>query len=209
MPDTDTHIDTFLFDIGNVLVTFDFSKVVSFIEANSTADESTVQKEVEQRIVSLETGSIDGATFLAQLADTLHFSGDLDQLHLVYQDIFEPNQPMHQLVDTLCKNYRLVLFSNTSDLHKDSLFERYPVFSQFDGGVFSFISGSMKPDDGMYRDAIINHRIIPNRTLYLDDAPANIATGIRHGFHAIQYLPHQHERALAELAQLAPEIQSQ
>lgn len=199
---TEPAIDTFLFDIGNVLVTFDFSKAVRLIAADSASDAQSITGAFGRLIVPLESGAIDGETFLSGIADAVGFRGGRSALRAAYQDIFEANAAMHRLVDSLAKRYRLILFSNTSALHKDWLFEQFPVFSRFEGGVFSYTSGSMKPDDGMYADAIRTFGVNPRNTVYLDDGPANIATGRRHGFHAIPYDPDRHADTLGSLAAL-------
>ena len=201
--DTDkATIDTFLFDIGNVLVTFDFSKAIKFALEHSSSTEAEISSAVQELIVPLETGQLDGETFLDQLSQRIGYEGDANTLRQAYQDIFESNDPMRDIVNFLATNYRLVLFSNTSDLHKDWLFANYPVFGHFDEGIFSFVSGAMKPDDGMYLDAIHSLEIEPSRTIYLDDAPANIETGMRHGFRAVQYLPETHDQVVRKIQEM-------
>jgi putative hydrolase of the HAD superfamily len=81
----------------------------------------------------------------------------------------------------------LILFSNINSIHSPWIFERFPEFSLFQGGVLSFETGFIKPDPRIYDHAIEKHGLDPANTLYIDDLPANIATGKSLGFPSWQY----------------------
>jgi HAD superfamily hydrolase (TIGR01509 family) len=79
------------------------------------------------------------------------------------------------------------LFSNTSELHETYLFRRFPGFTQFTGGFYSWRLGAMKPGPGMYQAALTTLGLRGEEIAYIDDLPANIATGRSFGFHSLQY----------------------
>ena len=45
----------------------------------------------------------------------------------------------------------------------------------------------MKPEPGMYEQAIERFNLNPEQTLYIDDLPENIESGIGHGLRSHQY----------------------
>ena len=88
---------------------------------------------------------------------------------------------MENAVASLVENYPLYLFSNTSELHERRLLRDYRFFRHFRGGIFSWRAGAMKPDDAIYEQAIALTGCRPERIGYIDDLPANVATGQRRG----------------------------
>jgi putative hydrolase of the HAD superfamily len=66
--------------------------------------------------------------------------------------------------------------------------------------VLSFETGFVKPRPAIYQYAVDTYRLVADETFYIDDLPANIATGREFGFHCWQYDLHDHpafERWLA------------
>ena len=57
----------------------------------------------------------------------------------------------------------------------------------FGGAVLSYETGSIKPEPEIYHHAITAHGLKPAETRYIDDLPANIATGKKLGFRSWQY----------------------
>ncbi len=74
-----------------------------------------------------------------------------------------------------------LLLSNTSGLHKDWLFAKFPVFQHFAGGIYSHEAQCMKPHDAIFQQAVAAFDLDPATTFYIDDLEDNIATGQRLG----------------------------
>jgi glucose-1-phosphatase len=111
-----------------------------------------------------------------------------DQFRHAWQRIFTPNEPMWQCVRQLsAAGHRLILFSNTNAIHCPWVFGEYPEFSLFHGAVLSYETGHIKPHASIYQHAVDMHDLDPSTTLYIDDMPENIATGLEFGFHCHQY----------------------
>jgi putative hydrolase of the HAD superfamily len=66
--------------------------------------------------------------------------------------------------------------------------------------VLSYQVGAIKPEEAIYRHAIEHHGLRPEETRYIDDLPANIATGERLGFRCWQYELQDHASFEAWLA---------
>jgi glucose-1-phosphatase len=187
---------TLFFDIGNVLVTFDFSKAMRRLARDSRWEDHQVEAKLRPLIMEMEDGRITSEGFVDQAMAVIDYQSSADSFIAAYCDIFEETTHVARLADHL----PLYLLSNTSGLHLDYLRAAYPVFAHFRGGAFSHESGSSKPDTKIYQDLLALSGCDPARTLYLDDAPANTAAGADHGLQVFTYDWKNHVAFEAELA---------
>jgi putative hydrolase of the HAD superfamily len=191
---------TFLFDIGNVLLRVDFDRAVRRLLPNPPADLDARFARLLVHKDELESGRLAPGPFIDDAIRMLDFRGPRNEFIAAWCDVFDPIKPMWQLVEQLATaGHRLILFSNTNDLHMDDAMVRYEVFRHFPEAVFSHRVGALKPDEPIYRHAIDRHQLDPAGTIYIDDLPANIATGQQLGFRAWQYSAAAHPAFLAWL----------
>lgn len=88
--------------------------------------------------------------------------------------------------------YRLFLLSNTNpismakckQLFKD---KGYKLDSFFEKMFLSYKMKSSKPGEEIFKKMMLKARILPEETLYVDDAPANIEAGEKLGFKTLLY----------------------
>jgi putative hydrolase of the HAD superfamily len=189
----------FLFDIGNVLVRFDFTHALLKLANMSSVPIAEVPTLLEPLKDALECGGMSDDDFITQSIAKLGFKGGRNDFIELWGDIFTEHKPMTALVEKLADDYPLYLFSNTSGLHKEWLFERFEVFRHFKDGVYSYEARSSKPAECMYRDAIRRFNLDPAQTFYIDDLPDNIATGRRLGFLSHQYEARHHDKLEQEV----------
>lgn len=182
-----------LFDIGNVLVRFDFSPAAQKFASLSRATAQEVLSLMAPFKDDLESGRIADEDFITQSVERIGFRGTREDFVQIWGDIFTANDPMIARVKQLSGQMPLYLFSNTSGLHKAWLFEKFDVFGLFAGGIYSHEAHCMKPHEPIFHQAINAFGLEPERTLYIDDLPDNIATGRRLGFQCHQYHPDRHE----------------
>lgn len=189
---------TFLFDIGNVLLRLHFDR---FHEKILGRPDAPLPPELESIKEPYETGYIDDREFVERSLEVIDTPLSHDEFAAAWLDIFSPNDPMWQVVRQLKdQRHRLILFSNTNNLHTSSFLKRYEVFDHFDHHHFSQVVKAMKPSPDFYRKAIEQYQIDPAETLYLDDLAENIETGRQHGFRSWQYDLDDHESCLEWLA---------
>ena len=193
-------IRTFLFDIGNVLVRFDFSKAVRALAALSdVSDESEVLARIETVKIAYEDGQLPRTDFIREIISILKYRGTETELVAAWQDIFTANEPMHDLVRKLHGRYPLYLLSNTSDIHMEGLFRDFDIFRNFTGATYSYAVRASKPHPPIYQIATLEHGLVPAETLFIDDLAANIATAKELGFQTHLYHPDRHHELLATL----------
>lgn len=189
-----------LFDIGNVLLRFDFHLALRSLAAQSDAsDPVEVLSRIELVKFALEDGQIDRAGFVRGVFDVLRYRGTEAEFVAAWEDIFAPNEPMLALVEQLHGRFPLYLLSNTSDIHVDYIFRRYPVFQRFSGAVYSYKVKASKPDPAIYRIACAQLGIEPATTFFIDDLLPNIETARALGFRTHHYHHDRHDALLAEM----------
>jgi putative hydrolase of the HAD superfamily len=187
-------IKAFLFDIGNVLVRFDYGRVFRVVEQVIGAERvAEVEREIRALGQEMECGVVSADEFVARSVALIGPGMGEMEFRAVFNDIFWVNEPMLTVVERLRGRVPLYLFSNTSELHERYLFERYEVFGRFQGGFYSWSAGCMKPDEAFYRKALDVLGLEPGEIAYIDDLPDNIATGRRLGLVSHAYDPERHE----------------
>ncbi len=196
--DTDTP-RAFLMDIGNVLLKVDIAGIARKLaelginpqEVSSSAFHLLAGK-YEEGLVSTEQFIAEGCLLTGLDAEK---GGDREKFVGIWNAVFENNAAIEMTVRA-CRllketaGVRLALFSNTNELHVRFMLDRYPqVVSLFDDAVYSHVTGAMKPKPPMYLEAVERLGLEPARTLYFDDKPENIETGVRMGFlgHVFDY----------------------
>lgn len=187
-----------LFDIGNVIVHFDFSTAAERLAALSDASTENVLKLLMPFKDALESGQMSDEDFVTRSMDTINFTGSREEFAAIWGDIFTANRPMMEFIRDVHGRVPLYLLSNTSGLHKDYLFTNFDTFGLFEGGVYSHEARSMKPHEPIFRNVIDTFGLDPARTFYIDDLADNIRTGQRLGFASHHYDPKQHPRFVEE-----------
>lgn len=197
----------FLFDIGNVIVRFDFSQAALKFAALSMSSADEVLAALSPYKEDLESGRISDSAFVKQSMDRIGFRGSYEQFVEIWGDIFTENTPMIRLITHLAAHQvPLYLLSNTSGLHKDWLFAHFPVFSLFQGGIYSHEARCAKPHEPIFQQAIQSLQLTPTDTVYVDDLPDNAATSQRLGFVTHHYSPDRHDLLIAFLQERASSL---
>ena len=129
----------------------------------------------------------------------LRYTGTDADFVSAWEDIFTENEPMVALLPQLQEKLPLYLLSNTSDIHIDFVFARYPFFRLFRDAVYSYRVRASKPEPEIYEIARRQFGVTPAETLFIDDLLPNIEAGAAAGFQVHHYHHDRHEAFLAQL----------
>jgi len=181
-------ISVLVFDLGKVLVDFDYSiaarKIVPLCAPQT--DPTKFFSDHAALLTSYELGMLTAVEFFNQIKTVSGFSGTQAEFNGFFADIFTPIQPMIDLQNELKKtNLPIYVFSNTNDLAVEHIRNRFPFFSDFDGYVLSYEHRAMKPAAKLYE---VVERATGRRgeeIVYIDDRPENIQAGIARGWRGI------------------------
>lgn len=179
---------TFLFDIGKVIVDFDFESSLRPLTATAGHSSLDAIAPLLMQKDDFERGHIGLDSFVDAAHQQLGPHVDRNAFIDAWRGIFTPNMPMWEAIKCLSNDgHRLLLFSNINPIHWPWLAEEFPIFQHFEAGTYSFQTGAIKPDHAIYHTAIRQHQIDPVTTRYIDDLEANILTGKSMGFRCHQY----------------------
>ena len=138
-----------VFDLGKVLVDFDYSIAAGKIAARGRICASDVQRFIDHSklLFRYETGGIGREEFFREVCAETGFCGDMEEFGGFFADIFTPIAPMIELHQRLrARQLRTFILSNTNDMAVGHIRRSFPFFSNFDGYILSYLHGAMKPD---------------------------------------------------------------
>lgn len=178
-------IKNIVFDMGNVLVSYDALRYVDkFFHGNQDEKELLLQ-EVFQ---SAEWVSTDRGTMTEVQAVTAICKRLPQKLHFAVREMFYrwhediPLFPeMEDLIIRLKKaGYSIYLLSNTCKSYHDFK-KNIPAISHMDGEFISADWRLLKPDIAIYHTFCSHFGLVPAECFFIDDTPANIEGAIYMG----------------------------
>jgi len=196
-------IKSVVFDLGKVLVDFDYSIAARKIAANGKMPADKINYFISQSplLFRYETGLINTEQFYAEVCAGTGYCGKPDAFGLCFADIFVPIPAMVNLQAALRRSgLPTFIFSNTNDLAVGHIRRNFPFFSNFDGYILSYEHGAMKPDAKLYEvvERFSGHR--GAEILYLDDRLENVESGAARGWQVI--LQESPEKTINEIQKL-------
>ena len=192
-----------VFDLGKVLVDFDYSIAARRIAARGTMPIGGIAQYINQSsvFVQYETGSVTTEQFYEEVRRVTGFRGNLAEFSDCFADIFVAIEPMVQLQAALRrKGLAAYVFSNTNELAAEHIKRNFPFYANFDGYILSYEHGAMKPDAKLYEVVESGSGRQKAELLYLDDRPENVAAGAARGWQVI--LHETSEKSLAAVQKL-------
>jgi putative hydrolase of the HAD superfamily len=188
----------FIFDLGKVLVDFDYSIAARKIAARCCKAPNDLHAflAASPLLVDYESGLLTRADFFTAVSKHIAYLGDLNEFGGHFADIFSEIAPMIELhAELRQRGFKTYIFSNTNDLAIEHIRRNFPFFQNFDGYIFSYEVGSMKPRPPIYEamEAMAGKRGAD--LIYLDDRAENIVAGKERGWRAILHETPEKTRA--------------
>ena len=117
----------------------------------------------------------------------LHVS--FEEFRVLWGDMFESGTLLPEsLLEQLYQDYRMLIVSNTNELHFKWIVEHYSVVRHFDDCVLSYQVGSMKPHTAIFREAVRRAECRPRECFFTDDKAENISAAAKLGIDAVQFI---------------------
>jgi glucose-1-phosphatase len=179
-----------LFDLGKVLIDFNFETGVQALHAACSISRNRLEEVLwdENWICRYERGEISTSEFHAYLRETADLGMDLPDFCETWSSVFLPDLLVSEdLLLALKRKYPLILVSNTNELHIDFVRTNYRVLDYFDHHVLSYEVGSLKPDRKIFEYAIAVSGHQPEALFFIDDREENIVAARQLGMHAHQF----------------------
>jgi FMN phosphatase YigB (HAD superfamily) len=177
-----------VFDLGKVLVEFDWSIAARKMSARSSVSPDDLLRvfDYSPLLVDFELGRLSNERFFAGAAELAGFKGDFPEFAGIFADIFTEMTAMTALhAELRRRGVPTFIFSNTNDLAVTHIRGKFPFFAHFDGYVLSYQHGALKPNAPLYEAVERMTGRAGAELLYIDDRPENIEAGRARGWQVI------------------------
>ena len=183
-------IKTVIFDLGKVLIPFDFTRGYRGLEKLCGVPAAEIPRRLASTdlVHRFESGLVEPEDFVAELSRVLDLHVSYDQFCEIWSSIFLPDPLIPEsLLAGIRQRFRLLLLSNTNAIHFEMLERTYPLLGQFHDKVLSYRVRAMKPSPAIYREAIARAACRPEECFFTDDIADYVAAAQREGMDAVQF----------------------
>ena len=180
-------IKTLIFDLGKVIVPFEIERLQKLADfCDFTAAEIRPKLVSSDDITLYETGRIDSAGFFTSLKSLLGLRINFEEFASIWNGIFDLNSLIpEEFIAEVKHNYRLLVLSDTNELHFEFIKTNFPTMSLFDKHVLSYEIGYMKPSETAFRIAVEHSNCTASECLFIDDKQLNVDGAIAYGINAV------------------------
>jgi len=135
-----------------------------------------------------ETGQVATPAFIEQLTALLELRVTHEEFRELWSSIFlQSTLVPESLLAGLRRNHRMLVLSNTNELHFSVVQANYPVVRHFDAFVLSHEVGAAKPSARIYEAALAKAGCSPGECFFTDDLLPFVEGAQRAGIDAVQF----------------------
>jgi putative hydrolase of the HAD superfamily len=161
-----------VFDLGNVLISFDYQAAVAKLERVESGLGEHFLKFYYNNYKyhrEFERGNLSEDEFVDIMLTAINNKIDKITFCEYYSHIFSENKEVVDLLPELKKTYKLVLLSNTNIIHYRYGWKHYDFLKYFDKIVVSYEAGAVKPGEKIYRAVESATGENPGKHFFIDD----------------------------------------
>jgi HAD superfamily hydrolase (TIGR01509 family) len=185
---TEQPFSIILFDLGNVLVRIDYAAFLHTLKFDHQMTEAELYQLLEDDARAFELGKASAEEFFAGVNTKLGTSYTFDQFRKAWVAIIAGAIPgSSELLERLAGKYRLMMLSNTNELHFQRTVEMLPVLQRFERSFLSYEIGTLKPARAIY-EYVLTHVDVPaGRIVFIDDLEKNVQAAKNVGMSGIVF----------------------
>jgi putative hydrolase of the HAD superfamily len=183
-------IKAILFDLGRVIVPFDFRRGYERLEQHCGIPAAEIPRRIGETdlVHHFERGHLGAEEFFGALSARLGLRIDYAEFCEIWTSIFLPHTLVPEsLIHGLAVKYRMVLLSNTNPIHFEMVRKTYPLLRHFHAFVLSHEAGSIKPEPEIYRRAVEVAGCLPEECFFTDDVAEFVAGARAAGIDAVRF----------------------
>jgi 2-haloacid dehalogenase len=177
-----------VFDLGKVLVDFDYGIAARRLAEKSTANADEVRAVIDQTalLFRYESALMTTEEFFNEVKSRVGFRGDFEEFAAPFGDIFAELPEMISLhAEIRALGLPTFILSNTNDIAVSHIRRRFPFFVNFDGYILSYECGALKPHARIYEITEQRTGCRDAEILFLDDKPENVEAAAQRGWQTI------------------------
>lgn len=180
-------IKTVLFDLGNVILPFDVTRLANRLTRHSRySAEEIINKLWNERVAeTFETGKMSAEEYFQLASDLCEFTNlTFEEFVPIFNEIFTENHEVIALISILKEKYPLGLISNANPIHVPHVKKNFSKhLAHFKKVWWSNEAGVRKPNPTIYKLALDHFNSPAPATIFIDDMSQNVegakALGIR------------------------------
>ena len=173
------------FDIGKVLLDFDYSIFVQKLAPQTRWGEVELNNYLKQSplLARYESGGLSSTKFIEQIRGETDFKGNETDFVAIFEDIFTPISGMIDIHRQIARSgIPTFTFSNTNEMAVRYIARTYDFWPIFKGHILSYEVGGLKPEVKIYEALEECSGFAGGEIAYLDDLPENCAAGRERGW---------------------------
>ncbi len=186
-------IKNVIFDIGNVLVDFNWDRYIHSLFTDETLiQELNTAIWGDGRWDRLDWGENPKIAIQRMIDYAPEHESEIKLLFSRVGETLGRREYSHDWINSLkSRGYRVYYLSNYSKLVMNANPDVLDFLPLMDGGVFSCNIHMIKPEHEIYRYIAKQYNLVPSECVFIDDLLPNVRGAEDCGFHAIQFLSYQ------------------
>jgi HAD superfamily hydrolase (TIGR01549 family) len=175
-----------IFDLGRVLLDFDFKKVTGELGRFTTKTQAEIRDYFATTPLwdAFERGSVSPQDFFAALKRDLQLKNlTFEQFKPFWNDIFQEKKDTIEILEKLKGRYRLAMISNVNQMHWEHVLEKHSFMTWFEVPIASYAVGHRKPELAIYELALKRAGVPGRRAIFIDDIFEHITAARQLGIH--------------------------
>jgi len=177
-----------VFDLGGVLIDFDFNRANQRIAAMTGLHPDDVRRRLLscQAFLDFECGRISEHEFHGCVEKVIECRIPFAEFHDIWNCIFSAEiASTVALIGPLRERVKVGLLSNTNKLHFDFLKQRFTVLKNLDHVFASHEIGCRKPEAKAYEYVLAQMKVRAPESVFVDDLMENVAAARHVGMHGV------------------------
>ena len=179
-----------VFDVGNVLLTFEPEKVSSLLPDEHREALSQAMFGPDWRWAAFDLGAETNEDIAQSVADSARVPGGRDMVLYAFLEFYRTMKPLplyHMIPELKAAGKKLYALTNYGEPAFSSTCRAFPHLALLDGHVVSAREKLVKPDPAFFSLLLNRYGLVPGETLFIDDAAANAEAAARMGFKVWHY----------------------
>ncbi len=189
-------------DLGKVIVDYDPTIPLASLGAYSALSLPEIRQVLTDKepLLRFDRGQFSRSDFYEALCGSLRLDVSRDAFEGLWNSLFLPEPLLSEgFLLSLKRNYRLLMLSNTNEIHFEFIWENYPLVRHIEDRLLSYELGCLKPEASIYRLAIDRSGVLPEEIFFADDRLENVEAAREAGIQATCFESEkQLQRALSQ-----------
>lgn len=180
-----------IFDLGRVLLDFDFMKVVRGLKMHTSHSEKAIRNyfKTTPNWDRYERGTLSEKAFFEALTTELKLEGLAFETFLpLWNNIFTPIDGSIAILKRLRKSYRLAMISNVNPTHWKHVRKHHSFMEWFEHPIASYAVGHRKPEPEIYKLTLRRAKVQPHKAIFIDDVKSHISAARALGLRAHHFI---------------------